>query len=146
MMYTGNASIYRVKNPSKYEGDINNVISRSSWERRFMIWADNSPSVISWGNEELVIPYINEVDNRVHRYYTDFFCKIKDKDGKISKYVIEVKPDKFTRPPDQPKKKSKRYVSEVIQYITNESKWKAARKYCEERGMKFLILTEKHLF
>lgn len=144
-MYTGQTSIYRVKNPSKYKGNINNVVSRSSWERRFMVWADNSPSVISWGSEEVVVWYKSDVDGRPHRYFLDFFCEIKDKDGNIQKYLIEIKPEKFTKPPIQPQKKTKRYLEEVVQYITNESKWKAARKYCEERGMKFLIITEKAL-
>ncbi len=145
-MYSGKTSIYRVKNPSKYKGNLNNIISRSDYERRFMVWADNSPSVIEWGSEEIFIPYINQVDNSAHRYFVDFYIKIKDKDGNITKYLIEIKPEKFTKEPVKPKRKSKSYVAEVIQYLTNESKWEAARRYCDERDMKFLILTEKHLF
>ncbi len=144
-MYSGHASHYHVKNPSKYKGDLNNIVSRSSWERRFMVWADNSPSVIEWGSEEIVLPYINKVDGKFHRYFIDFFCKIRDKEGNVKKYLIEIKPEKFTKPPTQPKNKNKRYMQEVIQYITNESKWEAAKAFCDERGMKFLVLTERHL-
>ena len=144
-MYSGKTSIYRVKNPLKYKGCLTNVVSRSTWERRFMVWADNSPSVLEWGSEETVIPYVNEIDNQYHRYFVDFFIKVKDKEGNVVKYLIEIKPEKFTMPPQKPKRQTKAYLSEVVQYVTNESKWKAARKYCEERGMKFLILNEKHL-
>ncbi len=144
-MYSGNTSIYHVKNPLKYKGNLTNVVSRSSWERRFMVWCDNSPSVLEWGSEETVIPYVNEIDNQYHRYFVDFFIKVKDIEGNIVKYLIEIKPKKFTMPPKQPKKQTKAYLQEVVQYVTNESKWKAAKKYCDERGMKFLILHEDHL-
>ena len=144
-MYTGKTSTYHVKNPLKYKGSLTNVVSRSTWERRFMVWCDNSPSVLEWGSEETVIPYVNEIDNQYHRYFVDFFIKVKDADGNIVKYLIEIKPKKFTMPPQKPKKQTKAYLNEVIQYVTNESKWKAARSYCEERGMKFLILNENHL-
>jgi len=33
----------------------------------------------------------------------------------------------------------------VFQYGVNQSKWKAADEYCVDRGMKFLVLTEKDL-
>lgn len=144
-MYTGNKSKYRVKNPSKYKGDLDNVIARSDLERRFMAWADRSPSVLEWGSEELIILYKSDVDNKVHRYFTDFYCKIRDKDGNTQKYVIEIKPEAFMNPPKKPKKNNQRYLQEVLQYMTNQSKFRTAEKYCEERGMKFLILNEKHL-
>lgn len=145
-MYKGKTSIYKVKNPIKYKGDFNNVVARSNLERRFMVWADNSPSVIEWGSEEVIIPYINELDNRYHRYFVDFFLKVKDVKGNITKYLIEIKPEKFTLPPKkQNNKQTKNYISEVIQYSTNTNKWKAAENYCNERGMKFLVLVEKDL-
>lgn len=144
-MYKGQTSQYRVKNPSKYKGTLTNVVARSSWERRFMTWADNSPSVIFWGSEEIIIPYYSQADGRIRRYFVDFFCEIKDQSGNITKYLIEIKPEKFTKSPVQPAKKTKKYLEEVIQYVTNESKWEAAKRYCNERGMKFLILTEKNL-
>ncbi|MGB0166135.1 MAG: TnsA endonuclease N-terminal domain-containing protein, partial [Luteibaculum sp.] len=41
-------------------------------------------------------------------YFVDFYIKVKSKDGKISKYLVEIKPEKFTKPPAIPKKKTKR--------------------------------------
>ena len=38
-----------------------------------------------------------------------------------------------------------KFIEEVFNYGTNQAKWKAAKEYCEDRGMKFLVLTEKDL-
>jgi hypothetical protein len=144
-MYTGQTNYYKVKNPNKYVGNPDNVVYRSSWERKFMIWADKCESVIKWGSEELYIPYIHPVDKKPHRYFIDFFCIIKDSNGNLNKYLIEIKPEKFTKFPVMPKRKSKRYLDEIVQYETNKSKFAAAEEFCKVNGLKFIILTEKHL-
>ena len=63
---------YRVANPSKYRGDINDIIYRSSWELKFMKWCDNNTSVLEWGSETMIIPYKSPVDSKVHRYFVIF--------------------------------------------------------------------------
>lgn len=136
---------YRVINPLKYKGEINNVVYRSLWELRFMKWCDGNASILEWGSETVVIPYVSPVDRKVHRYFVDFFIKVLDKTGKTQKYLIEIKPEKFTKPPPIPKRKTKQFIDEVFQYGVNEAKWKAAFEYCEDRKMKFMILTEKDL-
>lgn len=136
---------YRVINPSKYRGEINNVIYRSLWELKFMKWCDGNLAILEWGSETIIIPYISPIDKKVHRYFVDFFIKVLDKTGKIQKYLIEIKPEKFTKPPSIPKRKTKQFIDEVFQYGVNEAKWKAAFEYCEDRKMKFMILTEKDL-
>jgi len=137
-------SIYRVKNPQKYinKNRLDNIISRSSWERGVMIWCDNSAKVIAWGSEEVIVPYINKVDGKQHRYYIDFYIKTSDK----KEYLIEVKPWIQTQAPEQgPKKSKKRLLNEVITYTTNTSKWEAATRYADKINAKFLIWTEKEL-
>lgn len=136
---------YRVNNPEKYQGDISNVIYRSLWELRFMKWCDGNPSVISWGSEIVIIPYISPLDRKVHRYFVDFYMKVKNSSGDSQKYLVEIKPEKFTKPPNIPKKKTQKFIDEVFQYSVNEAKWKAAFEFCEDRKMKFVILTEKDL-
>lgn len=136
---------YRVLNPSKYHGDTTNVIYRSLWELKFMKWCDGNVSVLEWGSETVIIPYISPLDRKVHRYFVDFFIKVRDAEGKIQKYLIEIKPEKFTKPPAIPKRKTKQFIDEVFQYGVNEAKWKAAFEYCKDRKMKFMILTEKDL-
>jgi hypothetical protein len=136
---------YRIENIKKYKGDISDVIYRSSWELKFMRWCDSNPSVLEWGSETVIIPYRSPVDNNIHRYFVDFYIKIQDKDKKILKYLIEIKPEKFTKPPPIPQKQTKRFIQEVFNYGINQSKWKAATSFCDDRGWKFLVLTERDL-
>ena len=136
---------YRIENIKKYKGDISDVIYRSSWELKFMRWCDSNPSVLEWGSETVIISYRSPVDNNVHRYFVDFYIKIQDKDKKILKYLIEIKPEKFTKPPPIPQKQTKRFIQEVFNYGINQSKWKAASSFCDDRGWKFLVLTERDL-
>lgn len=136
---------FRPTNPRKYKGDITNIVYRSLWELRFMKWCDTNPSVEEWGSEIVVVPYISPVDRKIHRYFVDFYIKIRDKNGMILKYLVEIKPEKFTKPPEIPKKKTKAFIDEVFQYGVNDAKWKAAFEYCQDRNMKFIILTEKDL-
>jgi len=105
---------FRVANPAKYKGDISNVIYRSLWELKFMKWCDQSPSIIEWGSETVIIPYISPVDRKVHRYFVDFYVKVQSKNNSTEKYLIEIKPEKFTKPPEIPKKKTKRFIDEVF--------------------------------
>jgi hypothetical protein len=136
---------YRVINPSKYRGNTQEVVYRSSWELKFMKWCDTNPSVLEWGSETIIIPYRSPVDSKVHRYFVDFYIKVKAKDSTVTKYLVEIKPEKYTKPPEAPKKKTKRFIEEVFMYGTNQAKWKAANEFCLDRGMKFLVLTEHDL-
>lgn len=134
-----------VKNPSKYRGNVQNVIYRSSYELRFMKWCDATDAVLEWGSEEVVVPYVSPWDGNIHRYFIDFYIKVKDKHGAIKKYLIEVKPLKFTQPPKTPKRKTSRYWGEVKDYGVNQAKWKAAEQFAEETKCEFLIITEQDL-
>ena len=91
MAYKG---FYKVQNREKYNGDPDNVVYRSSWELRVLKWLDNHPSVIWFASEELPIPYVSPIDNKVHRYFPDFIVKIRQKNGKEVTMVLEVKPEK----------------------------------------------------
>lgn len=138
---------YTLRNPQKYEGDPSNVIFRSSWEKRLMVFLDNHPSVASWGSEELIVPYYWEVDGKHHRYYPDFMVTFVTKDGKKQRVMIEVKPFSQTQEPKKTKgKRQKTLLHEVTTYSKNLAKWKAAEEYCLDRGWHFKIITEKDLF
>tara|TARA_Y100000004_G_C8889270_1_gene401199 strand:- start:229 stop:567 length:339 start_codon:yes stop_codon:yes gene_type:complete len=110
-----------------------------------MVWCDLNENVINWGSEEIVIPYVSPVDNRVHRYFPDFYVRARTKDGRIKKFIIEIKPKRQTTPPKKQKRATKKYLSEVKTYAVNDAKWKAAKEYCLDRRMEFMILTEKEL-
>jgi hypothetical protein len=139
-------SRYKPSNPQKYIGDVNNIICRSSWERRFCVWCDSNENILEWGSEEFWIPYRSPVDNRVHKYFPDFFIKVREMNGRIKKYVIEVKPQKQTQQPNpKPKRKTKSWLYEVKTYAVNQAKWKAAKEFCQDRLLEFKIITENEL-
>ena len=136
---------FKPSNPGKYKGDPTNIIYRSLWERKLMVWCDNNEKVSEWGSEETIIPYVSPVDIRVHRYFPDFYIRARTRNGRFEKFIIEVKPLSQTHPPKKKSRVTKTYINEVRTWAVNDAKWKAAREYCEDRKMKFLILTEKEL-
>lgn len=138
---------FKPRNPQKYKGDPTNIIYRSRWELLVMSRFDKDPNVIWWSSEETVIPYRSPVDNRIHRYYVDFTARLNKPGGGTRTVLIEVKPYKQTQPPTitEGKKKSRRYVNEVMTWGVNSAKWKAARAYCKDRGFEFMIMTEHEL-
>ena len=135
---------FKPRNPQKYKGDPTNIIYRSRWELLVMSRFDIDPNVIWWSSEETVIPYRSPVDNRIHRYYVDFTARLNKPGGGTRTVLIEVKPYKQTQPPiiTEGKKKSRKYVNEVMTWGVNTAKWKAARAYCKDRGFEFMIMTE----
>jgi hypothetical protein len=42
-----------------------NIVYRSLWERKFMVFCDRNANVMEWGSEEVVIPYRSPLDGRV---------------------------------------------------------------------------------
>ena len=142
MSYKGK---YQPSYPKKYKGDSSNIIYRSLWERKFMVYCDMNENILEWGSEEIVVPYRSPIDNRYHRYFPDFYIKYKDKGGKIKKSLIEIKPFKQTMEPKVQKRKTKGYIYEVVEYAKNQAKWEAAKEWCLDRGYEFKVLTENEL-
>ena len=134
------------RNPAKYAGDVSNIISRSSWETRFMNWCDLNESVVRYVSEEVIINYICETDGQPHRYFPDFMMQVKTRSGDMKTYLVEIKPECEMLPPVPPKNpNSKTYIAAVMTYVKNQSKWKAAREWCEQRGIEFIVLNEYDL-
>lgn len=129
---------YRPIHPEKYDGDYANITYRSLWERQVFKWCDENQSVVQWSSEETVVPYRCKTDNKIHRYFVDL--KIKFKSGQT--YLIEIKPKKQTQEPKVQTRKTKAYITEVLTYAKNISKWAAAKEYCADRGMIFEVWTE----
>lgn len=135
---------YTPKNPDKYVGNVCDIVFRSSWEKKAMLFFDNNPGILKWGSEETVVPYISPVDGRAHRYFPDFIVLAKTRDGTLKRMMVEVKPAAQCLPP-KTKKKTKRMILEVSTYLVNQAKWEAARKWCSINGFEFTILTEVEL-
>lgn len=143
--------IYTLRNPHKYMGDADNVIFRSSWERSAFIMCDNNPHILLWGSEEIIIPYLKPVfgvtgqaTTKMANYYPDLYVEYVNKAGIVVKELIEIKPKKQTKA-SRAKKYSTNFFENVA-YAVNMAKWAAAKKWCEVRGVKFVILTEDELF
>ena len=142
MSYKGK---FKPKNPQKYKGDPTKIIYRSLWERKFMKFCDEKKTILQWGSEEVIVPYRSPIDNRMHRYYVDFIVTSVNKKGIKKTLLIEVKPKRQCKPPEKKSKVTRRYLGEVKTWGINSAKWTAAEEYAENKGWKFIILTEDDL-
>ena len=84
------------------------------------------------------------MDGRVHRYFVDNYVEIKEGNN-IKKYLVEIKPSQQTKPPQTKYRKKQHLLYEQKNYVINQAKWEAAKKYGNKRGLTFIILTEKEL-
>lgn len=137
MAYKGKFS---PRNPQKYNGDPTNIVYRSSWECKVMDTFDKRPDILSWSSEEMSIPYVSPVDGRRHRYFPDFIVKLRTKDGTIRTMMVEVKPEKQSKPPTKKSRVTKQYIQEVVTWGVNQAKWKAAIDYCKDRKWTFVVM------
>ena len=115
------------------------------WERKFMVYCDTNENIIKWSSEEIWVPYVSPLDNRVHRYFPDFFIKYKNSSGIIKESLIEIKPKRQVNGPDLKKRMTQKQMYEVKEYAKNQAKWKAAKEFCEDRRWEFQVLTEDNL-
>ena len=138
--------IFTPKNPDRYKGT-QPIIFRSSWELKMMEVLDTRPDVVTWSSESVIVQYYHPVKRRMARYFPDFLVAFKDKEGKITKWLIEVKPYKETLPPIvTPRQKSKTKLYQELTYVINKAKWESAEQYCRNNGWKFQLITEKQLY
>ena len=146
MSYKGK---FKPKNRAKYKGDHTAITYRSLWELRFMRYLDTTASVLKWSSEEIVIPYRSPIDGRRHRYFPDFWVRVKTSEGLVKESLIEVKPKAQCSPPKgappKDRRKRGRFIREVKTWGVNEAKWKAAKAYCDDRKWGWKILTEDDL-
>lgn len=147
MSYKGK---YKPENPRKYVGNVEEIRYRSLWERRFMVYCDTNANITKWGSEVVKIPYVSPVDGRRHNYFVDFIIESIDKMGEPKVSLIEIKPKKQCKEPKKPenptKKQKSNYIYEAKTWAVNQGKWEAAHRFAEERGWKFVILTEDDIF
>jgi len=147
---------FRPTNPEKYVGDPDAIIYRSSWELGFMKNLDDRDNVERWSSEPIAIPYYSPLDEmkdppvfgKVRSYYVDFFFTKINSDGSKDDFFIEVKP--MSQVPTEvldikgrkTKKKLMTYIREAEVHLVNKAKFEAAIRYAEERGARFVIVTE----
>lgn len=130
---------YTPQNLKKYIGDSSKIVCRSLWERNVCKFCDQTESVVKWSFEEIIVPYFNPIDKKMHNYYPDFLIQFKD-DESLKTWMVEVKPKKQTMLKENASKKEK------LTWIMNNAKWEAAKNYCQKNKMEFKIITEKEIF
>ena len=140
---------YTPSNPQKYLGKYL-PIARSSWEGRVCIWLDNNPNILQWCSECAVIKYIDPIEPvkngrpYIRNYYPDFYAVMKETNGDVKRYLIEVKPKKETKAPRR-NKNPKTAMYEQKTWATNQAKWAAANRFCVANDIVFKILTEDQI-
>ena len=132
---------YLPENVTKYIGNPTKIVCRSTWERKMCKYLDNNVNVLRWASEELSIPYLSPVDNKMHKYYPDFIAEVKTKTGDVKTFLIEVKPYKQTKPPVIKKRKTKSYDTNMKMYAVNEAKWEAATSSSVASGLPYLMFS-----
>lgn len=112
-----------------------------------MNYFDLREEIQQWQSEEKCIGYFDPIRKKYRRYFPDFLIKYRNSKGDLITEIIEVKPkSEVIGPPRNPKRKTKSWVTRVQTYMTNQAKWKAAEKYCHERGWRWRIMTETEIF
>ena len=134
--------VFIPKNQDKFIGT--KAIYRSGLELKFFRFCDNNQNVLTWGSENVIVPYVSPLDWKVHRYFVDNYVVIKEGES-IKKYLIEIKPYKQTKIPKTKYKKKSHLIYEQKAYVINTAKWEAAKRFCHKKGYEFLILTEKDI-
>jgi len=134
------------KNASKYIGDPNKIVCRSLWERKFCKYLDENKNILRWSFENIKVPYLSPLDKLMHQYIPDFLVEKKNKDGSVSTLMVEIKPEKQTKKPVLTENVSKRTYSKNLQmYLVNQAKWDAAKQFCSQNNIDFVVLTEKEI-
>jgi hypothetical protein len=136
-------------NKSKYVGDVTKIVIRSQLEMRFAMWCDRTPAIKQWASEELVVPYKSPIDNKIHRYFVDFWMVTQNERGEHEKWWVEIKPKVETMPPAMPKKmteKGRRNLQEAtMTYYVNQAKWQSATSYAQKHAARFIVITDEDL-
>lgn len=136
--------IFTPMHGEKYRGSLP-IVYRSSLELNFYRWCDRNAKVIQWGSESVVIPYLSPKDGKVHKYFVDGVLVLQTDQG-AKKYLVEIKPEKQTRPPSTANRRNKKNVLiEQLTWAINSAKWESAQAWCAKNGFSFIILTEKDL-
>lgn len=129
------------QHPEKYAGKDKHIVYKSSLELSFMMYVDRNPNVVSWGYEGTTIKYFDRAKGKVRRYFIDFSMVVKV--GPVHKTIwVEIKPESETKPPTG---KAKSNPKTMMTWMTNQSKWEAARALAKSKGYEFHVITEKQL-
>lgn len=132
--------------PEKYRGNVAQIYYRSSWELAMNKFLDTNMNILRWSSEEIKIPYIKPTDGKVHHYYPDYWVEYQNRNGEVIQEIVEVKPASQVAKPTTRGKARKTILFEQTAWAVNQAKWTAAQKWCQDRGLRFRVITENGLF
>ncbi len=140
--YNNTVGTYHVRNKEKFLGNYD-PIYKSKLEAKMMFYLDHNENVIKWNYESFPIKYIDESSgNKVRNYYIDFTAVVNTGKNVLQTVWIEVKSESETHAPGKHASKNPKAINT---WLKNQSKWKAAKKLAESRGIKFVVISEKEL-
>ena len=106
--------------------------------------------VIQYSSEPIGIDYWNSVDKRQAKYWIDGWMKTMNREGQVREWLIEIKPNKFIKPPQAPNRLTEKqtwsYVRHAKAFVVNTDKFKEAKACARAHNMQFAIITENFLF
>lgn len=112
-----------------------------------MEYCDTHADILQWASEELTVPYYFTGDSKWHRYYPDFVLNVRTKNDEKQTWMVEIKPFAQVQSPVNKRYTNKRrQIRETIEYAKNQAKWAAAHSFCNTKGWKFVVITEKELY
>lgn len=158
MYKTAKQGWYKLLNPDKIIKPLDNHMKsfrmdesgvfleyKSSLELKAIRYCDFNKFVTHFALEPFPIHYIKPTDGKKHRYFVDLFIEFNNKD----KFIVEIKPKSETIQPKKPKANSQkammRYQKAIQTFAVNQAKWEAAKKFADEKNIKFIILTDEEL-
>lgn len=151
---------YTLKNPEKYMERVAPPICKSSWEERIFLAMDVNPFITKWAYEPFSIYYRSPKFNKMSIYKPDIYCECNYANGEKQRYLIEIKPQKFSVMPKEPPplkqdataKQKRSYMKKIMRYqmqlqevMVNQAKWSAAKEWCVNNHMNWLVLTEENM-
>ena len=86
MAYKGN---FKPSNRKKYLGNINRVVFRSLWERRFMIYCDNNSQVLTKNNKgkKIIKSLFNLISKKPYKFLAKRKFTKKEKFRVIADFI-----------------------------------------------------------
>ena len=125
----------------KYQGN-GPIIYRSSWEKKFCLYCERNPEIISWSSESFSIKYFSPIDQKYHSYFPDFIVTLSS--GKT--FIVEVKPKAQLQKPEPPKRRTQKSIKSYKwlyeTWVINMCKKKYAEEFAKSKGWEYLLVTE----
>jgi len=106
------------------------------------------------------VPYFSQIDNRHHKYVTDFLIVTKNRNGDVERWLIEIKPacqvpqlnecgqiifPELNRKKKLTQKRIDAWQERCNVLRRNHEKWTEARKWAKLHGYKWKVVTQEEL-